>query len=125
MASWALDVAGPGMVWVDSIVGSRTSCGAQRHGLGVNDIVAGSGMASRAWGWRLCGQWHHWLRLGKMVTRKCLDHDQERWFGGSEEDLTMAGRLWGGLDDDTGSGEVDDGMDPGKFWARNFGILTA
>jgi hypothetical protein len=37
----------------------------------------------------------------------------------------MVQRLWGGLDDGTGSEEVDDGAGSRKILAGNFGILTA
>jgi hypothetical protein len=43
-------VVDPGTAWVVSIVGSGMERGAQHHGLGLDDIVAGSGTASRAWG---------------------------------------------------------------------------
>jgi hypothetical protein len=40
--------ADPGMVWVIGIAGSGTARGAQRHGLGKDNVVAGSRTASRA-----------------------------------------------------------------------------
>jgi hypothetical protein len=73
----------------DDATGSGMAPGAQRHELGEDDVVAGSGTASWAWGRRLRGRWHHRLRSGKMETRK----GARPWSG------TMVQRLWGGLDD--------------------------
>jgi hypothetical protein len=76
--------------------------GAQRHGLGEVDVVAGLGTASQAQGRGLRGQQHHRLRSGKMVARKGVDRGRERRCKGSGEDSTMAwrlrrGRRWHGL----------------------------
>jgi hypothetical protein len=56
-----------------------------------------------------------------MAVCKGLDRGWERRCRGSEEDLMMAQRLRGGLDDGTGSEEVDNGADSRenfvlKFW---------
>jgi hypothetical protein len=86
-------------------------------------------------GWRCCGLengvtgfgMRHALlmaappRVGKMAARKSLDHGQERWCVGSGEDSMTAWMLRGGLGDNTGSGEVNDGVGSreifgGKFW---------
>jgi hypothetical protein len=48
-------IAGPGMVRVIGVVGLGTERGAQRCGLGKDDVVVGSGTASQAWGQGLCG----------------------------------------------------------------------
>jgi hypothetical protein len=42
---------------VDDDAVSVMAQGAQHHGRGEDDIVAGSGMTSQALGWRLCGRW--------------------------------------------------------------------
>jgi hypothetical protein len=59
--------------------------------------------------------WGRWWHV------KGLDRGRERWHGGSMEDSMMTQGLQGGLDDDTGSGDVDDGAGSmeifgGKFW---------
>jgi hypothetical protein len=54
----------------DGVVGSRTVWGAQHHGFKEDNIVAGLGIASQAWGRRLRGRWRHRLGSGKMVARK-------------------------------------------------------
>jgi hypothetical protein len=54
----------------DGVVGSGTASGAQRHSLGEDNIVVGSGMASRAWGRRLHGRRCHRLGSGEMVSCK-------------------------------------------------------
>jgi hypothetical protein len=58
---------------------------------------------------------------GRWQRFKGLDRGWERRRRGSEEDSMMAQRLQGGLNDDTGSREVDDGVGSreffdGKFW---------
>jgi hypothetical protein len=55
-----------------------------------------------------------------MAARKGLDRGQERRYGGSGEDSTMAWRLRGGLDDGTGSKEVDDGAGSNEIFGRKF-----
>jgi hypothetical protein len=75
-----------GKAWVSGIVGSGTVRGAQRRGLREDDVVAGSGMASRAWGQGLRCRRCHRLGSGKMVACKGLDHGRERWCRGSGED---------------------------------------
>jgi hypothetical protein len=55
-----------------------------------------------------------------MVALKDLDRGQERWCGGSREFSTMAWRLRAGLDDGTGSGEVDYGMCSRKIFGKKF-----
>jgi hypothetical protein len=79
---------GPRTAWVNGVTGSGTAWGAQHHGLGEGDVVAGSGMTSWAWGRCLCGRPHHRHSLGKMATRKGFDCGWERWCGGSGEDST-------------------------------------
>jgi hypothetical protein len=91
--------------------GSGMPLGAQRRGFGEDDVVACSGTASQAWGWHLRGRRCHRLGSGKMAARK----------GARSWSAMMAQRLRGGLDDDTGLGEVDDGTGSreifsGKFW---------
>jgi hypothetical protein len=61
------DVVGPVTVWVNGVVGSGMARGAQHHMLRDDDSVVGSRTASRAWGRRMCGRWHHRLGSGKMV----------------------------------------------------------
>jgi hypothetical protein len=78
-------------VQVDGVVGSGMASGAQRRGLGKDNVVAGSGMTSQAWGRCLRGQRCHRLRLGKVMECK----GDRPWLG------TMAWRLQGGLDDGT------------------------
>jgi hypothetical protein len=56
----------------DDIVGSR------HHVIGEDNVLAGSGTMSWAWGWRLRGQRHHRLGSGKMAACKGLDHGRER-----------------------------------------------
>jgi hypothetical protein len=114
-------IAELGRVWVVGYVGSRIEQGAQRCRLREDDVVAGSGIASWAWARGLHCRWRHRLRSGKMVARKGLDHGRQRRCRGSREDTTMAWRLRGGHDDDTCSGEVNDGVSSreifgGKFW---------
>jgi hypothetical protein len=114
--SWALGRRGLGeddgvaslrTVGVDGIAGSRTASGAQRHELGEDNVVVGSGMASWAWGWCLHGRWRHQLRSGKMATCK----------GARPCSRIMARRLLGGLDNGTGSGEVDDDVGSRKIFS--------
>jgi hypothetical protein len=62
---------------LDGVVGSR------RRGLGEDDIVADSATVSQAWGRHLHGRRCHWLRSGKMASRKGLDRGQERQCGDS------------------------------------------
>jgi hypothetical protein len=64
-----------------------TAPGAQRHGLGEGNVVAGSGMASHAWGWRLHGRRCHRFLSGKMAAHK----GARPWSG------MTARRLQGGL----------------------------
>jgi hypothetical protein len=52
---------------------------------------------------------------GKIAVRK----GARLWLG------TTVWRLRGGLDDGTGSGEVDDGASSREFSAGDFGSLTA
>jgi hypothetical protein len=47
--------------------------------------------------------------LGRWRLIKGLDSGRERWHRGSEEYSMMARKLQGGLNNDTGSVEVDDG----------------
>jgi hypothetical protein len=103
--------------------------GAQHRGLREDDVVAGSGTASRAWGQGMCCRLRHRLGSGKMVARKGLDRGQERLCGGSGVDSTMARRLWGGLDDGMSSRVVNDGAGSreifgGKFWLPD-GIIES
>jgi hypothetical protein len=98
------------MAQVDGIVGSGMVWGAQHHRLGEDDVVAGSGIASQAWGWCLCGRRHHQVGLGKMAARK----GARPWLG------TMARRLRRGLDDRAGSGEVNDGTGSKEIFGRKF-----
>jgi hypothetical protein len=63
--------------------------GAQRRGLGEDDIVAGSKTVSRAWGRCLHGRRLHRLGSEKMTARK----GARPWSG------MMTQRLWGGLND--------------------------
>jgi hypothetical protein len=78
-------------------------------------------------------EWHHRLAddacvvnsitdssRGRWRRVKGLDYGQERRRGGSEEDSTMAWRLQGGLNDDMGSGEVDDGAGSREIFGRKF-----
>jgi hypothetical protein len=72
-----------------------------------DDVVAGSGMASWAWGRGLHGRRRHRLR--------------DVGAAGSGEDSTMAWRFRGGLDDGTSSRDVDYGVGSRenfntKFW---------
>jgi hypothetical protein len=63
-----------GRVRVISIMGSGMVWGAQHRGLEEDDIVAGLGTTSLAWGrGPRCPQ-RHWLGSRKMATRKGLDH---------------------------------------------------
>jgi hypothetical protein len=55
---------------VDGVVGLGTTPGAHCRGLVEDDIVAGLGMASRAWGWCLRGRRCHRLGSRKMAVRK-------------------------------------------------------
>jgi hypothetical protein len=85
--------------------------GQWRRGLREDNVVVGSGTASQAWGWRMCGRRRHRLGSGKMAAHK----GARPWSG------TTAWRLRGGLDNGTGSREVDDGAGyreifGGKFW---------
>jgi hypothetical protein len=64
---------GPGKAWVIGVASSRTTQGAQHRGLGEDDVVAGSGMASRVWGQGLRGERHHRLGSGNMAACKGLD----------------------------------------------------
>jgi hypothetical protein len=80
---------GLGTARVDGVTGSGTAPGAQRHVIGEDNVVVGSGMVSRAWGRHLRDRRHHRLRLGKMVA-----HKGARLMSG-----TTARRLRGGLDD--------------------------
>jgi hypothetical protein len=57
---------------------------------------------------------------GRWQCVKGLDHGQERRCRGSEEDLTMAWRRQRGLDDDTGSEEVDDGAGCREIFSGKF-----
>jgi hypothetical protein len=41
--------AGPGTVWVYDVASSGMTLGIQHHGLGEDNILAGLGMALRAW----------------------------------------------------------------------------
>jgi hypothetical protein len=82
---------GPGMTWVDNVVGSRTALGAQHRGLREDNIVVGSRTVSQAWGQCLRGRRHHWLGSGKIAARK----GAQPWLG------TTARRLQGGLGDGT------------------------
>jgi hypothetical protein len=75
--------AGLGMARLGSIAGLGTAWGAQRHGLGEDNIFAGSRTTSQAW------RWHHRLGSGKMAMRK----GARPWTG------TTAWRFRGGLDD--------------------------
>jgi hypothetical protein len=61
---------GPGMAWVDDITGSGTTLGAQHHWHRLDDVVAGLGTASRAWGRCLHGRWRNQLGSGKMAVHK-------------------------------------------------------
>jgi hypothetical protein len=61
-------VIGPGTAQVNNVVGLGTAPGALRGGLWEGNVVAGSGIALRAWGQHLCGRWHHRLGSGKMVN---------------------------------------------------------
>jgi hypothetical protein len=108
-------------VRVDGVMGSGMARDAQCRVLRQDDVVAGLGTTSWTWGWCLCGQRCHRLRTGKMVARKGLDRGQERWCEGSGEDSKMVRKLQGGLNNGTGSEEVDDGegsreIFSGKFW---------
>jgi hypothetical protein len=40
------DAVGPGMAWVIGVARSGMACGAYRHRLGENNVVAGSGTAT-------------------------------------------------------------------------------
>jgi hypothetical protein len=51
--------------------------GAQRHGLGEDDVVAGSRMTSQFWGRGMRGRQRLRLGSGKMMTRKGLDRGRE------------------------------------------------
>jgi hypothetical protein len=82
---------GAGMAWVDYVAGLGTAPGGQRHGLGEDNIVAGSRTTLRAWGWLLRGRRRHQLGSVKMAARK----GARPWSG------TMAQRIWGGLNDGT------------------------
>jgi hypothetical protein len=84
---------------LDDITGLGMAHCAHHRGLREDDVVAGSGMAMRAWGRGLYCRWRHRLESGKMVVHKGLNRGWERWCGGSGEDSMMARRLWGGLDD--------------------------
>jgi hypothetical protein len=77
------------MAWVDGVAGSRTTSGAQHRGLGEDNIVAGSGTTSRAWGRHMRGRRCHQLESGKMAARK----GARPWSG------TTTRRLRGGLND--------------------------
>jgi hypothetical protein len=103
--------AGPGMARVDGVVGLGMAHGAPCCRFGEEDLVAGSGMTSRAWGRCLRGRWHHRLGLGKMAVLK----GDRPWSG------MIARRLRGELNDGTGSRVVDDDAGSreifgGKFW---------
>jgi hypothetical protein len=103
---------GLGTAWVDDVIGSRMARGAQCHGLREDKVVAGIGMASLAWGWRLRGRWHHCSGRGRWRHVNGLDCGRERWCRGSGVDSTTAWRLRVGLDDGAGSREIFGG----KFW---------
>jgi hypothetical protein len=77
----------------ESVTGSGVVPGAQHHGIREDNVVAGSGTASQAWGRGLRDRRRHRLGSGKMTTHKGLDHGQERWSRGSGEDSTMARML--------------------------------
>jgi hypothetical protein len=66
-------VADPRMARVVGIVGSRMARGAQRRGLGEDDVVAVLGTVSRAWGQGLGCRRHHRIRSGKMAAHKGID----------------------------------------------------
>jgi hypothetical protein len=109
---------------VVSITGSGMVRGAQGCGLGEDDVIAGPGMASRAWGRGLRCWRCHQLRSGMMAAHKGLNRGREWWCGGFHEDSTTAQSLWGVLNDGKGSGEVDDGAGSREifgaiFWQPN------
>jgi hypothetical protein len=114
-----------GTAWVDGIACSGTARGAQRRGLGEDDVVAGSGMMSRAWD-------------GACVVDGVTISGQGRWRRLSVS--TMVGNdgaeLRGGLDDGVGGSGEDSATTQalgrstmvralGKFSAGNFDSLTA
>jgi hypothetical protein len=119
-------VQAPGWCGFDGVVGSGTASGAQRHSLGEDNIVVGSGMASRAWGRRLHGRGCHRLGLGEMASRKggstVVENNDagapwrtRQWHGGSTEELMTARSLRRSMTVQT----------PGKFLTANFASLTA
>jgi hypothetical protein len=75
----------PGRARVIGVTGSRMARGAQRRGLGEDDVVVGSGTTSRAWGQCLQCRRCHRLGSGKMMARKGLDRGREWRCGGSGE----------------------------------------
>jgi hypothetical protein len=90
--------------------GSGTALGAQHRGLLDDDVVAGSGTSSWAWGWHQCGRRRHRLGSGKMAARKVA----QPW------SRTTTQRLQGGLDDGTCFGKVDDGAGSWKILGKKF-----
>jgi hypothetical protein len=111
---------GLGTAWVDGVTGSGMASGAQRHGLRVDNFVAGLRTASRTWGRRLHGQRRHRLGSRQMAMRK----GARPWSGTMarrlREDSAMARRLQRGLDDGTGSGEDGDGVGSREIFGRKF-----
>jgi hypothetical protein len=67
----------PGTARVDGVTGSGTASGAQHRGRREDNVVAGSGMASQAWGQRLCGRRRHRLDRGRWWHVKGLDCGQK------------------------------------------------
>jgi hypothetical protein len=94
MTSWARGGrrrCRPGDGEVHGVTGLGTTPGAQRHGLGEDDIVAGSETVPWDWGRRLCGRQRHMLGSGKMTVHK----EARSWSG------MMTRRLWGVLNEST------------------------
>jgi hypothetical protein len=97
-------------VRVDGTADSRTAQGAQHHGLGDDDVVAGLRTALQAWGQCLRGQRRHRLGSGKMAARQ----------GAPPLSKSMTRRLRGGHNDGAGSGEVDDGTGSREIFSEKF-----
>jgi hypothetical protein len=107
------------VLWVDGITGLGTTSSAQRRGSGRTMLLQAQ-ERRRGLGDGACvvdditglsrGRWRH---------VKGLDCGRERWRGGSGENL-MTARLQGGLNDGTGSGQVDDGTGSMEIFGGKF-----
>jgi hypothetical protein len=123
MALWARRRHG-----VDGVTGSRRMMALWAQGRHVFDDVVGSGRLTVLWDQEQCGI-DGIMSLGMAAARSMVSPTRgwgRRWrvMRARPRSGMMAWRLQGGLDDNMGSGEVEDSVDSreifdGKFWQPN------